>query len=324
LETGVDFSYLQKEFERISPELCEIERKVLKLRFGLGGEKFFTLDEIASHLNISIPQIREIENHLLALVRHPSRSQVLTEYLKEDSFKTSNYDQVGKIISRSPIRGIFTSDFEAFFEDIFTIDGEENIINGIRINKRYIDEYFEDLYGHDFDPEQLVGESLYENLCKGYFSWSSEFDFLIELTLDKWINEDQVGLDMNFDDQPTWMDKVGFTISLISKILSTEPLDLAFNYMISAPRENYLTGLLSFDARAMLNHKSIAEDFLTRNLQINKALLPHISKASDQYATDYKNLDRDAESRVLFYLADLISRIYGLSRWGCTYENDAY
>ena len=324
MESDVDFAYLQKEFERISPELCQIESQVLKLRFGLSGEKVNTLQEIASRVNINVAQIREVESHLLSLIRHPSRSQVLREYLKEDSFKTSNYEQVEKIVSRSPVRGIFTSDFEAFFGDIFTIDGDENIINGIRINDRYIDEYFEDLYGHEFDPEQLFGESLYENLCRGYFSWSSEFDFLIELTLDKWINEDQVGLDMNFEDQPIWMDKIGFAISLISNILSTEPLDLALNYMVSAPRENYLTGLLPFEARAMLSYESIAEDFLSRNLRINKVLLPHISKASDQYAIDYKNLERDAESRVLFYLADLICRVYGLARWGCAFENDNY
>lgn len=324
MEFDDDFGGLRKEFNRILPELCEIERELLTLRFGLTTEKPSTLNEISSELSIGITHIREIESHLLSLMRHPSRSQVLREYLKEDSFKSSNYDQVGKIIARSPICGIFTSDFESFFADVFTIDEDEDTIHKIQINCETIDESFESEYGHQFDLEEMNGEALYQNLCKGYFSWSSEFDFLVEIAFDKWMNEDPRASEMYFDEAPMWMDKVGFTISLISNILKTDPLELAFNYMVSAPRENYLTGLLSFEARAMLNLKSISEDFLSRNVQVSKALLPSISKASDQYASDYKNLNQDAESRVLFYLADLTSRVYWLARWGCTFETSEY
>lgn len=322
--SDIDTAWLFEELDRILPELCDLEGRFLKLRYGLTSGNPSTLSSIASELGISIPQIRQIESHLSSLIRHPSRSKLIFEYLKEETFRTSNYDQVGNIISRSPIHGIFTSDFEAFFEDIFTIDGEGNIINGIQLNSGYINKYFESKYGHKFNLEEMYGESLYENLCKGYFSWSSEFDFLIELTFDKWINAEPAAFELNSSNPPLWMDKVGFAITLISSILDTEPLDLAFNYMVSAPRENYLTGLLSFEARAMLNHKSIAEGFLSKNVQVSNALLPQISKASNRYASDYKNLNQDAESRVLFYLSDLISRIYWLARWGCTFEYEEF
>ena len=118
--------------------------------------------------------------------------------------------------------------------------------------------------------------------------------------------------------------RVRFAIALISSALDTEPLDLALNYMVSAPRENYLTGLLSFEARTMLNLESIAQGFLSKKVEVNKSLRTQISKASDQYASDYKNLNQDSESRVLFYLADLISRVYWLGRWGCTFAYEEY
>jgi len=319
LDDGI--AYIQKELHRILPELCEIERQILTQRFGLNGGKPSTLDDIAGQLNISISQIREVEEHLISLTRHPSRSQNLREYLTEDTFEKANFDDVVNIISRIPSRGIFTSDFNAFFEEIFSIDSDENSINGIQLTSGYIDEYFEEQYGHEFNPEALFGESLYETLCGGYFSWSSEFDFLIELTLDKWINEEPAALEVNFNEHPTWMDKVGFAIALISNILNTDPLDLAFNYMVSASQENYLTGLLPFEARAMLNHESLAKDFISRNVRVSEELLPYISEASDQYASDYGQLGRNIESRLLFYCADLISRIYWFARWGCGFDD---
>jgi hypothetical protein len=324
LESDFDSAWLSEELHRILPELCEIEGRFLTLRYGLTSGNPSTLNEIAAELHISISHIREIESHLQSLLRHPSRSKLMYEYLKEDIFKTSNYEQTGKIISRSPIHEIFTSNFEAFFEDIFTIDEDENTIYGIQLNTGYIDKYFESKYGRPFNLEEMYGESLYENLCKGYFSWSSEFDFLIELTFDKWISEDPAAYELNLKDPPMWMDKVGFAIALISSALDTEPLDLALNYMVSAPRENYLTGLLSFEARTMINLESIAQGFLSKKVEVNKALRTQISKASDQYASDYKNFNQDSESRILFYLADLISRVYWLGRWGCTFAYEEY
>lgn len=324
MESDLDGAWLFEEFDRILPELCEIEGHFLTLRFGLSSGKPMTLNDIAAELAISISQIREIESHTLSLIRHPSRSKLLREYLKEDTFKSSNYEHIERIITREPVSGIFSSDFEDFFREIFSIDGDADIVNGIDVENGYIDEYFEIKYGHQFNLEEMFGESLYENLCKGYFSWSDEFDFLVELTFDKWISEDPVASSMNFNDSPMWMDKVGFAINLISFILETDPLELAFNYMVSAPQENYLTGLLSFEARAMLNYELLAEGFLSKDVKLSDALRPQISKASDEYASDYKNLNQDAESRILFYLADLITRVYWLARWGCSFKKDEY
>lgn len=71
----------------------------------------------------------------------------------------------------------------------------------------------------------------------------------------------------------------------------------------------------------MLDHESLVEDFLSKNVRVNNELQPHIWKASDQYASDYRLLSRDTESRVFFYFADLICEIYQIATWGRCLEN---
>ena len=328
MELDPDWAYIETEFQRILPKLCEIERQILTLRFGLlESEQARTVDEIGNELGIRRDQILEAERHLLSLIRHPSRSQVIDLYLFSDTFEASNYDDVEEILTRLSCRGIFTSDFEAFFEDIFLINQSDNVIEAIQLHSKYIDKEFASQYDDEFDPAELSGESLYENICAGYFSWSSEFDFLITIALKKWLGKDPYGLEVGHikfrsnNDAIQWMDKVGFAIALISQVLQVEPLNLALNYMVSASNENYLTGLLPFEARVMLDHESLVEDFLSKNVRVNNELQPHIWKASDKYASDYRRLSRDTESRVFFYFADLIGEIYQIATWGRCLEN---
>lgn len=64
---------LHKQIEQILSTLSPREAQVLRLRFGLGGSKEHTLDEVGKQFSVSRERIRQIEQEALARLRHPSR-----------------------------------------------------------------------------------------------------------------------------------------------------------------------------------------------------------------------------------------------------------
>jgi RNA polymerase primary sigma factor len=53
---------------------------VVELRFGLEGDKLYTLSEIGAELGVTRERIRQIETKALRKLRHPSRSKRLREF----------------------------------------------------------------------------------------------------------------------------------------------------------------------------------------------------------------------------------------------------
>lgn len=70
---------IQEILQRLSPR----EREVLRLRFGLEGERPHTLEEVGRIFNVTKERIRQIEAKALKKLKHPSRAKKLKEYLKE-------------------------------------------------------------------------------------------------------------------------------------------------------------------------------------------------------------------------------------------------
>ena len=62
-------------------QLPEKERKVIELRFGLGGEEPKTLREIGEILGISRERTRQLENRALRKLRQLAMKRHLKEYL---------------------------------------------------------------------------------------------------------------------------------------------------------------------------------------------------------------------------------------------------
>ena len=65
------------------------EAKVLKLRFGIGVDREYTLEEVGKHFDVTRERIRQIECKALRKMRHPSRSDRLKAHLAPDQIRTS-------------------------------------------------------------------------------------------------------------------------------------------------------------------------------------------------------------------------------------------
>jgi hypothetical protein len=65
--------------------LSEQEAEVIRLRFGLADDVQRTLSEVAEVFEVTPEEIQEIETHVLLKLQHPSRSDVLRDYIDDIS-----------------------------------------------------------------------------------------------------------------------------------------------------------------------------------------------------------------------------------------------
>jgi RNA polymerase primary sigma factor len=75
------FIMLQDQLERVLDELTKREQRIIQLRFGLTDGHPRTLEEVGREFGVTRERIRQIESKTLAKLRHPSRAQILREYL---------------------------------------------------------------------------------------------------------------------------------------------------------------------------------------------------------------------------------------------------
>jgi RNA polymerase primary sigma factor len=78
---AVGFTLLQEELSKVMDTLSEREAGVVGMRFGLTDGQPKTLDEIGRVFGVTRERIRQIESKTMSKLRHPSRSQVLRDYL---------------------------------------------------------------------------------------------------------------------------------------------------------------------------------------------------------------------------------------------------
>jgi RNA polymerase primary sigma factor len=79
---AVSFTLLQEQLESVLETLSEREAGVIRMRFGLQDGQQKTLDEIGKVYGVTRERIRQIESKTMSKLRHPSRSQVLRDYLE--------------------------------------------------------------------------------------------------------------------------------------------------------------------------------------------------------------------------------------------------
>src|SRR5216683_1236035 len=78
---AVSFTLLQEQLHSVLGTLSEREAGVVSMRFGLTDGQPKTLGEIGKVYGVTRERIRQIESKTMSKLRHPSRSQVLRDYL---------------------------------------------------------------------------------------------------------------------------------------------------------------------------------------------------------------------------------------------------
>lgn len=73
---------LKENLDEVLATLSDREAKVLKLRFGLNGNKPMTLEEVGKEFGVTRERIRQIEAKALRKLKHPSRRKKLQDYLE--------------------------------------------------------------------------------------------------------------------------------------------------------------------------------------------------------------------------------------------------
>ena len=81
-EEAVNFRFMRDQLDQVLGTLEARERQVLRMRYGLDDGRPRTLDEIGKAFGLSRERIRQIERDTMAKLRHPSRSQVLRDYVE--------------------------------------------------------------------------------------------------------------------------------------------------------------------------------------------------------------------------------------------------
>ncbi len=81
--TATAYRLMQEKIEDVLHTLTEREEKVLRLRFGIGGNDFpRTLEEVGTIFNVTRERVRQIETKALNKLRHPSRRKRLIEFME--------------------------------------------------------------------------------------------------------------------------------------------------------------------------------------------------------------------------------------------------
>ncbi len=79
---AVSFTLLQEQLHSVLGTLSEREAGVVSLRFGLADGQPKTLEEIGQVYGVTRERIRQIESKTMSKLRHPSRSNLLRDYLE--------------------------------------------------------------------------------------------------------------------------------------------------------------------------------------------------------------------------------------------------
>ena len=82
LDEVVAKNQLKDKITKVLSLLNPREERIIRMRYGIGLNTDYTLDEIGLQLSICKSRVREIEAKALRKLKHPSRTKELKDYLK--------------------------------------------------------------------------------------------------------------------------------------------------------------------------------------------------------------------------------------------------
>lgn len=74
-------SMLTDKINEVLNTLSPREARIIRLRFGLGYPRAYTLEEVGEKFGLTRERIRQIEGKALRQLRHPHKARQLKEYL---------------------------------------------------------------------------------------------------------------------------------------------------------------------------------------------------------------------------------------------------
>ena len=74
---------MKKKIDRILRSLTPKEEKIIRKRFGIGGDIPHTLEEVGLEFDVTRERIRQIEGKAIRKLKHPSRSRWLREFIEK-------------------------------------------------------------------------------------------------------------------------------------------------------------------------------------------------------------------------------------------------
>lgn len=74
---------LKERIERALSTLTYREREILRLRYGIGIEQTYTLEEVGNIFKVTRERVRQIEAKAISKLQHPIRSKLLEDFIEE-------------------------------------------------------------------------------------------------------------------------------------------------------------------------------------------------------------------------------------------------
>ena len=102
----VEWNSFVDQLSNVLDTLTAREAGVISMRFGINCDAPMTLDEIGKIYGVTKERIRQIESKCMTKLRHPSRSQVLKDYLEgfdfEPIYAPGTYRQNNFVLANEP------------------------------------------------------------------------------------------------------------------------------------------------------------------------------------------------------------------------------
>ncbi|MBI4244635.1 MAG: sigma-70 family RNA polymerase sigma factor [Planctomycetes bacterium] len=81
---------LKERIERALSTLTYREREILRLRYGIGIDQTYTLEEVGNIFKVTRERVRQIEAKAISKLQHPIRSKLLEDFIEEHKLHKSH------------------------------------------------------------------------------------------------------------------------------------------------------------------------------------------------------------------------------------------